>query len=176
LLTHFVRQALALAFAGALLASCAANSSSSVVPGANSVSMTNPSSVLQSLTRANPDSSPIIKSVSPIQATQYQNITIKGKGFGTMAPYNGDSCCIQFVVHNSYCYPYGSTWQAGYEATGNEVTLSVTKWGNKKIVVSGFTGYYGYSCWYLQSGQGITLNIWSAKTGKGPATWSGTVQ
>lgn len=92
-----------------------------------------------------------------------------------MQPYNGDSCCIQIVVNNPYCYP-SSSWRAGYSGSGNEVTLSVTRWKNKKIIVSGFTGMYGYSCWYLLAGQGITINIWNAKTQAGPASWSGTIQ
>lgn len=169
-----VPQTLAFAFAGALLAACSGSGVSSAVPGA--VSGANPSSVLRLLALEPMHSGPTIKSVSPIQAAQYQNIVIKGKGFGKMKPYNGDSCCIQFIVHNAYCYPPGSTWQAGYEGTGNEVTLNVTKWGNKKIEISGFTGLYGYSCWYLMSGQEITLNVWNAKTQSGPATWSGYIQ
>lgn len=172
----FARQALALALAGAWLAGCGGGASG--VSGANALPVANPSSALHSLVLAGPDSSPKIKHVSPIQAEQYQNIVIKGTGFGHMAPYNGDSCCIQFIVTNPACYYYGSygTWQAGYEGSGNEVTLQVSKWSNKKIIVTGFTGLYGYSCWELNAGQPITLHIWNAQNQSGPATWSGTIQ
>lgn len=179
-MSKFARQALALAFAGALLVGCG----SSAVPGASplsggsALSGTNPSSVLRALSPITPDSTPKIKKVTPIQAVQYQTIVIKGKGFGKMQPYNGDSCCIQFIVSNPACYYYGSygTWQAGYEGSGNYVTLNVTKWTNKKIVVSGFTGDYGQRCWYLVSGQAIKLNVWNAQSQAGPASWSGTIQ
>lgn len=173
---RFARQVLALALAGAWLAGCAGGANA--VPGANALSGANPSMALHSLVLANPDASPKIRHVSPIQAQQYQNIVIKGSGFGHMAPYNGDSCCIQFVVSNPACYYYGDygTWQAGYEGSGNEVTLQVTHWSNKKIVVSGFTGLYGYSCWELIQNNNITLHIWNAQNQSGPATWSGTIQ
>jgi len=174
-----VRRALALAFAGALVG-CGA----SAVPGTNAVSGTsaasgtNASSVLRSPLFVSPDSTPKIKKVSPIAATQYQQIVIKGKGFGKMQPYNGDSCCIQIVVTNPECYYYQSidTWRAGYEGSGNEVTLNVAKWTNKKIVITGFTGLYGSYCWYLVSGYPITINVWNAQSQAGPATWTGTVQ
>jgi hypothetical protein len=173
---RFARQALALALAGAWLAGCAGGANA--VPGANALSGANPSMALHSLMLANPNSAPKIRHVTPIQAEQYQKIVIKGTGFGHMAPYNGDSCCIQFVVSNPACYYYGDygTWQAGYEGSGNEVTLQVSKWSNKKIIVTGFTGLYGYSCWTLNSGQPITLHIWNAQNQSGPATWSGTIQ
>ena len=169
-----LRRTLALAFAGAVLASCTAGGGSGAVPGTNSVTLTNPNVVLHSLSF--PDSTPVIKSVTPIQAEQTQNIIIKGSGFGKMKPYNGDSCCIQIVVTNVGSCP-SSTWQAGYEGSGNEVTLNVKKWANKKIIITGFTGYYGeFYCWYLVSGQPIKINVWNAKTQSGPASWSGTVQ
>jgi hypothetical protein len=170
------RQALALAVAGAWLAGCSGGTSA--VPGANALSGANPSMALHSLVLAGPNASPIIKHVTPIQAEQYQKIVIKGTGFGKMKPYNGDSCCIQFVVSNPACYYYGDygTWQAGYEGSGNEVTLDVVKWSNKKIILSGFTGLYGYSCWELVANQAITLHIWNAQNQSGPATWSGTIQ
>jgi hypothetical protein len=172
----FARQALALAFAGAVPVGCAANA----VPGASAVSGANGSSAFRSLALAAPNSTPTIKKVTPIGAAQYQPIVIKGTGFGKMKPYNGDSCCIEFIITNSDCYnyyPYNTdTWHAGYSPDGNEVGLNVTKWSNKKIVITGFTGPYGAYCWFLVSGQPITLNVWNAQTKSGPATYSGTVQ
>ena len=172
----YVRQALTLAFAAAVLAGCGTSGS---VPSANAVLGPNPSSVLRSPSLIDPNSGPTIKKVSPIQAEQYQNIVIRGKGFGHMKPYSGDSCCIQFVITNPAClyyYPYNSdTWRAGYEGSGNEMGLNVTHWSNKKIVVTGFVGPYGSYCWYLVSNEPITLNIWNAQTQSGPATWTGMV-
>jgi hypothetical protein len=171
----FARQTLALAFAGVALVGCGA----SAVPGAAALSGANPNSVLQALALAPKGSTPKIKSVSKIKAQQTQKIVIKGKGFGTMQAYDGDSCCIEFVVTNPQCENYGSydTWQAGYESSNpNLVTLNVKKWTNKEILITGFTGDYGQGCWTLNSGEPIQVNVWNAQTQSGPATWSGTIQ
>jgi hypothetical protein len=171
----FLHRALSLAFAGAMLAGCAANG----VPGVNAAPGANSSASLRSFSRIAPDSTPVIKSVSKIQAEQTQKIVIRGKGFGTMQPYNGDSCCIEFIVTNPACYYYGSygTWQAGYASSNpNLVTLNVKKWSKREIIVTGFTGDYGQRCWTLNSGEPISLNVWNAQTLAGPATWSGTIQ
>jgi hypothetical protein len=175
----FARQVLAFAFAGALLVGCGA----SAVPGANAGSGANAASIA-SVGLASPSLSltgPIIKKVTPIQAEQTQKIVIRGKGFGKMKPYNGDSCCVEFSITNPQCYYYGSydVWNAGWSGGtkgANEVTLNVKKWNNKEIIVTGFTGSYGYSCWTLNSGDAITINVWNAQTEAGPATWSGTIQ
>jgi hypothetical protein len=176
------RKVLALAFAGALLAGCGA----SAVPGANAASGASAASGANAASIVNqrlasPLSSPTIKKVTPIQAEQTQTIVIKGKGFGKMKPYDGDSCCVEISVTNPACYYYGSydVWNAGWSGGtkgANEVTLNVTKWDNKKIVIAGFTGSYGYSCWTLNAGDAITINVWNAQTEAGPATWSGTIQ
>lgn len=170
----FARQTLALSFAAALLAGCGATS----VPSANAISATSARIAIPSLGLA-PGSTPKIKKVSPIQAAQTQKITIKGKGFGKMQAYNGDSCCIEITVTNPQCEYYGSydQWNAGYESSNpNEVTLNVTKWTNKQIVIAGFTGAYGQGCWTLNSGQPIEIKVWNAQTQSGPATWDGTIQ
>jgi hypothetical protein len=165
----FARQGLALAFAAATLVGCSANA----VPGAGAVSGASESSAFHPLTLAAPNSTPSIKEVTPIQPTQYQTIVIKGKGFGKMKPYDGDSCCIEFTDINVQC---SSVWSAGY--LGDAVTLDVTKWSNDKIVVAGFTGAYGGNggCSILWPGSYITLDVWNAQTRSGPATWNGTVQ
>lgn len=174
----FLRQALALAFVGAMLAGCAPNAGpgANAVPGANAIPGANTASALQLI---EPDSHPVIKSVTPIQAEQTQKIVIRGKGFGKMQPYNGDSCCIEIVVTNPECEYFGSydTWNAGFEGTNpNEVTLNVKKWSKKEIIITGFTGNYGQSCWTLNSGQPISVDVWNAQSQTGPATWNGTIQ
>jgi hypothetical protein len=170
----FLRQALAFAFAGALLAGCAANA----VPGANAIPGANPSSAIRSLALM-PASTPVIKKVSPIQAEQTQKIVIKGTDFGKMKPYNGDSCCIEIMVTNPQCeyYGYYDVWNAGYQGSNpNEVTLNVKKWSNKEIIITGFTGDYGEYCWTLNSGEPISVDVWNAQSLAGPATWNGTIQ
>jgi hypothetical protein len=169
----FARQVLALAFAGALLAGCGASS----VPGANAASSANVGLAFPSVSLK----APTIKSVTPIQAEQTQKIVIKGRDFGKMHPYNGDSCCIEFSITNYQCEYFGSydVWNAGWSGGTqgpNEVTLNVKKWSDKEIVVTGFTGAYGYTCYTLESGNPITIKVWNAKNQSSPATWSGTVQ
>lgn len=170
----FTRHTLALAIAGAVLAGCGAGN----VPNANVASGAAARPIVQSLALP-PGSMPKIKKVSPIQAEQTQKIVIKGKNFGTMQPYDGDSCCIEITVTNPQCEYYGSytQWNAGYAGTNpNEVTLNVTKWSKKEIVIAGFTGNYGQGCWTLNSGQPIEVKVWNAQSQTGPATWMGTIQ
>src|ERR1700752_462790 len=104
----FARQSLALIFAAAVLAGCGASAvpSSGVVPGSSALSGANVGSAFQSLELADPNSTPKIRKVSPIQAAQYQTIIIKGRGFGKMTPYNGNSCCIKISVTNVACTNY----------------------------------------------------------------------
>jgi hypothetical protein len=114
---------------------------------------------------------PRIASVSTITAQQTQKIIIEGNGFGTMQPYNGDSCCVKFTMTNEQC---GNTWQAGFP--GELVTLKVSQWTDKSIVVQGFTGEYGQNCWVLNAGDPVTIDVWNAQSGSGPARLHTTVQ
>ncbi|HTV43320.1 MAG TPA: choice-of-anchor tandem repeat GloVer-containing protein [Candidatus Sulfotelmatobacter sp.] len=115
-------------------------------------------------------SSPIlINSVSPILPEQTQTITISGSGFGTQSPYNGDSDYL-YILDNT------GLWQAGYLPAGNDVTLNVTSWTANQIVISGFTGYYGFGYWTLEPGDNLTIAVWNPQTGVGPATYSVTVE
>ncbi|MFZ0032100.1 MAG: hypothetical protein WAK84_09530 [Candidatus Cybelea sp.] len=114
---------------------------------------------------------PTIASVSIITAQQTQKIIIEGSGFGTMQPYNGDSCCLEFTMTNEQC---GNTWQAGMN--GELVTLNVTRWTNRRIVIQGFTGEYGQNCWVLNAGDPVTIDVWNEQSGSGPAQLQTTVQ
>ncbi|MGA9946332.1 MAG: hypothetical protein WBP75_14995 [Candidatus Cybelea sp.] len=115
-------------------------------------------------------STPTITSVGTITNRQSQKIVISGSGFGTMQPYNGDSCCLQFTMTNEKC---GNTWQAGM--TGELVTLNVTRWTNNRIVIQGFTGEYGQNCWVLHAGDPVAIEVWNAQSQSGPALWDATV-
>ena len=112
-----------------------------------------------------------IGSISPIAAEQNQTITISGSGFGTQSPYNGDSDYI-------YVLDVTGNWEAGYQPAGNYVTLNVTSWTDNQIVISGFTGYYGYGPpfnWFLEPGDNLTIAVWNPQTGIGPAMYYVTV-
>ncbi|MGD0735017.1 MAG: hypothetical protein ABR976_07705, partial [Terracidiphilus sp.] len=104
---------------------------------------------------------PTITSVSAILPQQTQTITISGFGFGTQAPYNGDSSHILFAD------PAGTPWYAG--DTGDAVTLSVSSWTDTQIVLAGFTGQYGTDGMCIKPGDSLYIKVWNAQTGNGPA-------
>jgi hypothetical protein len=114
--------------------------------------------------------SPTIKSVSVITTQQYQTITIKGSGFGTQAPYTGDSPYISLLDETA-----DPGWQAGYSGYDDTVTLIVNSWTNSTIVLGGFSGQWGEYNYTLAVGDSVQVQVWDAKTGAGPATTYVTV-
>lgn len=110
---------------------------------------------------------PVITNVSKISATQTQTITITGKGFGNMNPYNGNSKYIEIS-------DVTASWDAGHSGTigqtANGVTLSVTQWTDNQILLSGFMGKYGN--FTLHVGDNISVKVWNAPSGLGPSTYS----
>jgi len=109
------------------------------------------------------DTTPKITSVSKITTKQYQTITIKGKGFGTHAPYTGDS---DYIALNDLT----KKWQAGYSKYNDTVTLIVHHWDDTKIVLGGFSGAWGTHNYTLGVGNKEQVQIWNAQTGAGPAS------
>jgi Bacterial Ig-like domain (group 3) len=114
--------------------------------------------------------SPTITSVSAITTQQFQTITIKGSGFGTQAPYTGDSLYISLDDQTA-----NPGWQAGYSGFDDTVTLIVNSWTNSKIVLGGFSGQWGEFDYTLAVGDTVQVEVWDAKTGVGPATTYVTV-
>jgi hypothetical protein len=109
--------------------------------------------------------SPTITSVSTISAEQYQTIVIKGSGFGTQAPYTGDSDYISLEDQTA-----NPGWQAGYAPYNDTVTLIVTSWQNDKIVLGGFSGGWGEYNYILTVGDSEQVEVWNAQSGEGPST------
>jgi protein involved in polysaccharide export with SLBB domain len=108
---------------------------------------------------------PQISSVSAIQSKQTQTITISGAGFGSQAAYTGDSSYISLVDSTGSSAP----WGAG--ETGNGVTLAVSSWTDTQIVLTGFSGNYGVGGWCIRPGDQLSVRVWNAGTGQGPATY-----
>jgi len=103
-----------------------------------------------------------ITSVSPIVSSQTQTITITGAGFGTQAAYTGDSSYITLADTTG-------NWYAGQD--GNTVTLDVSSWTDKQIVLGGFEGTYGViHC--IRPGDNLSITVWNAQTGTGTASYS----
>ena len=131
--------------------------------------------VAASLAFAQPD----IKKVSKITTQQFQTITITGSGFGTQAPYTGDSNYIS--VLDTTATP---GWQGGYDGcllgfcTTDTVTLIVNSWTNDKIVLGGFSGGWGGAPPYhyiLNTGDTVQIAVFDAQTASGPAQVTVTI-
>lgn len=116
---------------------------------------------------------PMITSVSAVRDRAKQTIVIRGSGFGAQAGYvNQNSPCI--AIHDETDTPVRSThWEAGHVAAGNSdlVTLSVGRWKDKLIRVTGFGGVYGTGGQKLNVGDQIKFEVWNPETGAGPATY-----
>ena len=113
-----------------------------------------------------PATSPKITSVSKITTAQHQTITIKGSGFGTHAPYTGDS---DYIAVWDCSKTHG--WQAGYSGFDDTITLIVHKWDNTEIILGGFAGAWGKPHSYtIVAGNKMEIQVWNAQTGAGPAT------
>ena len=104
-----------------------------------------------------------IASVSPILPQQTQTITINGWDFGTQAPYTGDSNYIELIDTTA------GGWAAGHSGAG--VTLGVSSWTNAQIVLSGLSGAYGTHGWCIKPGDQLSVQVWNAQTGHGPAVY-----
>jgi N-acetylneuraminic acid mutarotase len=110
---------------------------------------------------------PVIESVSAVAAEQTQTITITGSGFGTLAAYTGESPYIGIWDVTQ------ADWSAGY---GEDlVGLNVESWTNTQIVLGGYTGSYYGTYWSIAAGDSLTLEIWNANSGNGPAACTGIV-
>jgi hypothetical protein len=106
---------------------------------------------------------PKIASVSKITPTKIQPITVRGTDLGTHKAYTGASSNI--VVLDTSTHPI---WQAS--------KLIVNKWTNSEIVLGGFAGDLTKSNFPLAKGNKIEIKVWNPQTGKGPATWKGTIE
>jgi translation initiation factor IF-1 len=104
-----------------------------------------------------------ITSVSPILPQQTQTITINGSDFGTQAAYTGDSNYIELIDST------GTSWNAGHGSSA--VTLAVSSWTNTQIVLSGLSGAYGTNGWCISPGDQLSVKVWNAQSGHGPAVY-----
>ena len=105
---------------------------------------------------------PNITSISEMTTQQYQTITIQGSGFGTHAPYTGDSPYIQLN-------DLTKNWQAGYSIYNDWVTLIVSSWTDSEITLGGFAGKWGLYNWTLDNGDKIRIGVSNPQSGLGPS-------
>ena len=106
---------------------------------------------------ASASTAPHITGVSVILPVSFQNITITGSGFGTHAPYTGDSEYISFedVTQN---------WTAGFN--GNGFGLNIFSWTPTRISIKGFNHATP------NAGDELQFKVWNPQTDAGPAIFS----
>ncbi len=107
---------------------------------------------------------PKVERIGRVDAKQYQTIVIRGRNFGTSAPYDGDSSYLWMVDiqgNGSGWWRAGCPQQYGPCTT----TLNVSSWTDNEIVITGFTGNGQYPL----KGDLVSFFIWNPQTGRGPA-------
>ena len=120
---------------------------------------------------------PVITSVSAFAAGQTPDVTIEGSCFGTGNAFSGSDNPYFMVVDNTYpseaAPPGDPNWQ-GCSSIGNGygaavVTCDVASWADTQITFSGYTGGYGSNYWVVNPGDAMSIYVWNAQTGTGPA-------
>jgi len=105
-----------------------------------------------------PPGPPAITSVSTFYPQPNQTIIIKGHGFGTHQPFNGDVPVFQISDKTT-------DWNAGNNRwSADLVTVDVSGWTDDEIDVRGFTGSYGGG-WIFAPGDKVEIDVWNAQTG-----------
>ncbi len=111
---------------------------------------------------------PSLTSVTPMTTRADQTIIIKGQGFGIHPPFVDQSTAYLLISDKT------ANWVAGrryWNNTYTDVVLSVSRWTDAEIEVSGFSGAYGKGNRTLNAGDEIKVKVWNAQTGAGPATY-----
>jgi serine/threonine protein kinase len=113
---------------------------------------------------------PTIISITSIFSDRDRTIKIRGSGFGTLDPYEGNSAFIR--ISN-----ITGGWNAGStrDSPSDYINLNITLWTTTEITISSFTGSYGNGNWKFNNGDLVMVQIWNAQTGVGPATCSFSV-
>lgn len=110
---------------------------------------------------------PVISAVTPILPQPNQTIVIQGRGLGSYTNFNAlDTPYLAIRDQTAH-------WAAGriMERNWDEITLTVARWLNSEIIVTGFDGPYGQNGWKLSPGDEIEVAVWNPQTGAGPALY-----
>jgi hypothetical protein len=117
-------------------------------------------------TGSHPPCQPIIASVSPFAATQYQTVTIRGSCLGTSPrQQGGDTPNLQIT-------DLSADWNGCYDG-GNNVDLDgcyINSWTDTSIIFGGFDTSVS-----LSGGDHLRIMVWNPETTAGPAFCSVTV-
>ena len=112
-----------------------------------------------------------ITSVSPIVAGATHSITIKGRHFGnypSSADANEGRVGFQGESIGRVCFDDATPGDSEHEA------LQVARWTDSEIVVKGFSWPAKGICPF-HAGDSVTIAVWNAQTGSGPASFHLTV-
>lgn len=117
--------------------------------------------------RPQASSPPVITWVSPILPHANQTIIIRGNDLGSYTNFTGIDSPFLAIRDNT------AHWAAGriMERNWDKVTLTVARWLNSEILVTGFCGSYGQNGWELKPGDEIEVAVWNPQTGAGPALY-----
>jgi DNA-binding winged helix-turn-helix (wHTH) protein len=108
---------------------------------------------------------PVITLVTPILPQPNQTIVIQGRGLGSYTNFTAlDTPYLAIRDQTAH-------WAAGriMDRNWDETTLSVARWLNSEIIITGFYGTYGQNGWKLSPGDKIEVAVWNPQTGAGPA-------
>ena len=113
----------------------------------------------------------VIDSVSPIVAGATHSISIKGRHFGNYSSATDSSEGRVALLGEAI----GRACQDDATPGGNEYeTLRVARWTDSEIVVTGFSWPPKGICPF-HAGDTVTIGVWNAQTGSGPANFKLTV-
>lgn len=117
--------------------------------------------------RPHASSPPAITWVSPILPQANQTIIIRGNDLGSYTNFTAIDSPFLAIRDNT------THWSAGriMERNWDKVTLTVDRWLNSEILVTGFRGSYGQNGWELKPGDEIEIAVWNPQTGAGPALY-----
>jgi hypothetical protein len=122
---------------------------------------------------------PQISNVLISGSGQNLNITIFGTGFGSAPSGLPCTCDTAFLRIGDYAYHYfnGQSsvyFRAGF--TGDNITLNYSAWSDTEIQITGFGGAYGQKGLAVNSGDPISIDVWSTNgTGLLATAWGGRV-
>lgn len=114
---------------------------------------------------------PRIDAVSPLLAQARQVLTIRGAGFGSKSPYDGNSRHI-LISNVTRDWNAGCAGRGGDACGDDAITLAVARWSDTEVIIIGFTGGYGSNGWTLEPGDEVQISVWHAQSDRGPASFT----
>jgi hypothetical protein len=106
---------------------------------------------------------PRISTIAPFAALVRQTVVISGTCFGTLHPTAGADTRYLRISDRTRSFNGCSSRDRPEE---DLLTCKITSWSDRRIVFGGFTGEIGYA---VAPGDQISIQVWNAQTGNGPA-------